>query len=191
MSSQPASPCAGAARRGNHPPLPLTEAQQRHIHAALANLEHLLVELFDRLECPSLRPLRLAPEVDGLPPEVTADLRPMVEELLDRVRQLANDLGLPALPHAVRRSLLAGLQLAAIDLEECQPQGELRGYGPLAPETATYLRREVPQLTQAVRHLTDILYRLPGPTLIPSAQPSPPTPKSPNAYSAYPPDSPQ
>lgn len=139
-------------------PFPLNEPQTRHITAALAILEKHLAGLRDHLEHGSPQ-LHLTRWEDSIEPFEFEALRSALGEAKRQLRQIANDLALPASTESVRRAFLAAFELDLIHLGECRPQGELAGCGMLHPATAAYLERELGKLEAAVRTVTLLLLR--------------------------------
>ncbi|MEJ5238365.1 MAG: hypothetical protein WHT82_08395 [Limisphaera sp.] len=145
----------------NHDPaFALNEPQSRRIAAALTILEKHLAALRDALEH-GVRQSRLVRYEDPIAPSEAQRLLPALQEAEHRLRQIADDLALPAGSESVRRSFLAALELDSIHLYECRPRGELAGCGTLAPATAAYLDREIEKLDAAVRTLIALLQRKP------------------------------
>ena len=142
-------------------PLPLNEPQQRHIAITLAILEKHLADLRQRLERdPS--DLRLTHYEDAIGGSESLSLLTAVRAAEVRLRKMADELGLPAAREPVRRKLAVALELVSIDLYECRPNGGLRGYGEVAPTTAEYLEREIPELDAAVQSLLALLEQAPA-----------------------------
>lgn len=135
---------------------PLNEPQQRHIAVALASLEKLLADLRARLER-GPENLRLVRYRDPLDANEAAALLPVVAEAEARLHKLADDLALDALTEPVRRTFTAGLDLGSVGLYDCRASGGLRGYGKVAPETADYLEREIPELDAVIQQLSRLL----------------------------------
>lgn len=141
---------------------PLNEAQARHVRVTLATVEKLLAELRTHLQHPPQN-LRLTRYEECFDPREAASLMPGVSEVEARVWRLADALALPAANESVRRSLVVGLELAAIGLEECRPEHGLRGYGDVPTETADYLEREIAVLEEAIHRLIARLQSPPCP----------------------------
>lgn len=131
---------------------PLSEPQQRRLTVALAGLERLLAEVRHQLE-QAPPDLRLTRFENRLEPAEAAGLQPGIHSLETRLRRMADELGLSPMTESVRRGLVAGLELASIHLQECRPESGLKGYGPVAPEAARYLDRELPKLEAELRQL--------------------------------------
>jgi hypothetical protein len=134
------------------PTLPLTEPQERHITVALASLEKQLAQLRQRLRRRA-RHSRLVRYADPISADEAARLLPVVIEAESRLRRIADDLGLEAQSEPVRGAIIAGLELASIDLYQCRADSGLSGYGAVAPATANYLEREIPKLDEVIQLL--------------------------------------
>ena len=139
-------------------PLPLNEPQHRHLTVCLAMLEKQLQALRERLER-GPHDLRLVRYDDPLRADDAAALLPVIAEAETRLRKIADELVLGTLTEPVRRTFVTGLELASIHLYDCRAEGGLRGYGKVAPATADYLEREIPQLDAVVQSLLRLLQR--------------------------------
>jgi len=141
-----------------NPALPLTEPQERRIAVTLAELERRLAGLRHTLDHPP-DDLRLTRHQDRIRADEAASLRPRIEAARSRLCQMADTLGLDGATESVRRTYVAGLELASISLYEAHPSGEMRGCGELAPATAAYLEEELPRLETLVREVVRRLER--------------------------------
>lgn len=132
--------------------LPLTEPQHRHLTVCLAALEKQLRELRERLQ--SLpRNARLIHYEDQFGKGERDALLPIINEAENRLRRIADELALDGVANSVRRTVIAGLDVASINLDECRATAGLAGYGVVAPETADYLDREIPKLDEVIESL--------------------------------------
>lgn len=138
-------------------PYPLNEPQQRRLTVTLAGLEIQLAALRHRLEHGPPDDLRLTRYEDAIRPNEASLLLPAVRAAELRLREIAHALRLPVLNEPVRRTFVAALELARINLYECRPCGGLAGFGKVAPVTAEYLEREIPRLEAAVQSLIALL----------------------------------
>lgn len=141
-----------------NPALPLTEPQERKIAVTLADLERRLAGLREVLDRPP-DDLRLTRHQDRIRADEAAPLRQRIGAAQSRLCQMADTLGLDGSTESVRRTFLAGLELASISLYEASPSGEMRGCGELAPATAAYLVEELPQLEPLLREIIQRLER--------------------------------
>ncbi len=141
-----------------NPALPLTEPQERRLTVTLAELERRLARLRETLDHPP-DDLRLIRHEDRLRADEAAPLRQRIDAAHRRLCQMADTLGLEGSSDSVRRTFLAGLELASISLYEAHPSGEMRGCGKLAPASAAYLETELPQLEALVREVIQLLER--------------------------------
>jgi len=139
--------------------LPLTESQERRLAITLARLEQELVELRAAPER-AIPTLRLTECQD--PVARDDSLEAGIAAALEQLRQLADDLCLPARREFIRQRHLARLQLALVDLYEARPDKGLAGCGPLAPATAKHLETALPQLEARVQSLLELLAGSPG-----------------------------
>jgi hypothetical protein len=130
--------------------LSLTEPQERKLTVTLAELERRLAALREALDRPS-DDLRLTRYQDRVRVDEAAPLRQSIDAAQNRLRQMADALGLTGSTESERRSFVAGLELVSISLYEARPSGEMRGCGQLAPATAAFLEKEVPQLEALLR----------------------------------------
>lgn len=134
------------------PRLPLNESQRRALAIVLAGIEQDL----RRVEQATRQP-----PADHRLTHYTEPPAPGHDELLQkiraRIRQLADDLQLPAREASITRSLIASLLLDEIGLEEVEPP-RLCGYGAVDAGTAAYLNRELPQLRALLARLTSALH---------------------------------
>ena len=134
--------------KNDQPHWPLNESQRRALAIVLAGIEQDLrcVEESSRRPRPDNR---LTHYVE--PPAAGHD--ELLQTIRARIRQLADDLHLPAHDDSITRSLTAALLLDEIGLEEVEPS-RLRGYGEVEAGTAEYLNRELPQLRALLATLT-------------------------------------
>lgn len=154
----------------DQPPFPLTESQRRRLTVTLAGLEQELRRLRETLGHPR-GDLRLTRPVEPIGPAEAEMLLPAIEASERQLRRMADELDLKAEVEPVRRTFLAGLELAGIGLYEMRPAGALGGYGALAPSTAAYLEAELPRLEALVEGLVRLLASAPPPQ---APDPSPP-----------------
>jgi hypothetical protein len=141
-----------------NPVLPLTEPQERRLTVTLAELERRLAGLRETLDHPP-DDLRLIRHKDHIRADEAAALRQRIDAAHRRLCQMADSLGLKGSSDSLRRTFLAGLELASISLYEAHPSGEMRGCGELAPASAAYLETEFPQLEVLVREVIQLLER--------------------------------
>lgn len=132
--------------------LPLNDPQERNLTICLAALEKQLRELRQQLK---RRPhnSRLIHHEEPFGASEAEVLLPIIKEVENRLRRIADELALGGVTSPVRRTVVAGLEVAGTNLEECRAGAGLEGYGPVAPATAGYLDREIPKLGEAIQSL--------------------------------------
>ena len=136
--------------------MPLNEPQNRHLTVCLAALEKQLRDLRERLKR-SPRHSRLIHYDDPFGAGEAEAILPVIAEMENRLRRMADELVLGALVEPVRGAAVAGVQIASIHLEDCRAETGLSGYGAVAPATADYLKREIPRLEEAIQSLLNLL----------------------------------
>jgi hypothetical protein len=141
--------------------LPLNEPQQRNLTICLAALEKQLRELRERLKR-SPRNTRLIHYEDPFGAGEAQALLPTIAEVENRLRRIADELALGEVTNPVRRTVIAGLEVASINLEECRAGAGLGGYGTVAAATADYLDREIPKLGEAIQSLLNLVKQPPS-----------------------------
>lgn len=140
-------------------PYPLNEPQRRRLTITLAGLETQLAALRQQLERRPPDDLCLTRYEDVIRPRETSLLLPAIRVAEARLREMAHALRLPVLSQPVRRTFVAALELARINLYECRPRSGLAGFGQVAPLTAEYLEREIPRLETALQSLIALLQK--------------------------------
>src|SRR5208283_3727824 len=137
-------------------PWPLNEPQQRRLTVTLADLEKHLAELRERLER-GPADLRLTHYENAIRAGEAPLLLPAVRAVEAQLWKMADELRLPVQNEPVRRAVEVGLEIASINLYECQPDTGLAGYGKVAPATTDYLEREIPKLDAELQTLLHLL----------------------------------
>lgn len=94
---------------------------------------------------------------EPIDPALAGKLAELIAKVEGRVERMARELRLPRSRNSTLRKHLASLQLLSIDLYATLPSSALRGYGPVAPATARYLEKEIPELEALVREITRVL----------------------------------
>ena len=136
--------------------VPLNEPQHRHLTICLAALEEKLRELRERLKR-SPRNSRLIHYDEPFGAGEAEALLPIITEAENRLCQMADELALDEVTYPVRRTVIAGLEAAAINLDGCRAGAGLGAYGTVAPVTAAYLEREIPKLAEAIESLLKLV----------------------------------
>lgn len=135
--------------------LPLNEPQERRLTIVLARLESALSHLrADILHPPASS--RLTRYEDLIDPALTEPLAQAIVRTQVQVEQTARDLDLQAGTNSVRRAHLAAFHLLNIDLYASRAKG-LRGYGKVAPATATYLEVKLAKLEMLTVEIIRVL----------------------------------
>lgn len=136
--------------------LPLSEPQARHLSITLAGLEWDLHRLRQTLAQPPCD-LFLNHFEDPIVPEALAPIENLIGEAEAQLHKMAQDLGLAPAVEPVRRTFLARLELAGVELYESRPSTGLRGYGEVRMATAKYLDDALPPLENQLRKIIRFL----------------------------------
>jgi hypothetical protein len=139
-----------------NPKVPLTEPQHRHLTVCMARLEGKLREMRERLKH-SPHNSRLIHYDEPFDTREAEALLPIITETENRLRRIADELALVEVTYPVRRTVIAGLELASINVDQCRAEAGLGAYGTVAPVTADYLEREIPKLTEAIQSLLKLV----------------------------------
>lgn len=97
-------------------------------------------------------------------PEARAALERDLNELIAQANMLATRCGIPAREASVRALLVGAFNTLWSDVEDTRP-AQLRGYGPLEPESAAFLESKIAEMAWLCRRLADTLTRAPLNTL--------------------------
>jgi len=135
---------------------PLNESQERRLTITLASLERNLEALRRAVGRPSPN-LRLTRYEDPIPKDGADPLLEGITRAKEKLREMADTLGLEPRTESLRRMHLARLELAMVELREVYPGGAMRGYGEMSAATAAYLETTLPELEATVRQVVTLL----------------------------------
>ncbi len=132
--------------------LKLGENHRRAVSVLLRGLEQMCDEIEARLaEAPGV----LRQVKSDVSPAQIAALRKMTARVREEIRRLNTEIELDAAVRSPRRAILALLSASIVNLEESN-SNRLRGYGPLARESAIRLDAEFSRLIVLLEEMTTI-----------------------------------